>query len=813
MTFLISATLLGMFSIAAIVYGKGNVFTRVRAYLRNKYVRFVASTIRPELSNLAKKSHNKGEKAGYERGLAEGKNTWELLDSRTTPEERELDDSVYGPDLFNVTDEIRDQMKREVAAAVSAGLISEPTNQQWEMILSNHPSTCVLAGAGSGKSTTLVLRIVFMLAHLGVKMDELTVVSFTNDSCNDLREKLVKQAPHWNLPIDEGAAKEIVRTFHSALCRMGKAVLPGVIWFENIGRNNKNPDDPENPFASSINDDQVELLRPSYFELFEHDEVFRKAVLGMLEIETARELMTEDSTESYDKKELVIKRAGARDFELVKLLNERWAKKNLWPIDGIDPVPFEVFNKHGVSFYANGKIISSGTPVFLGTGSKKDDLFADGENVGQGDSAFTVTGSVGLKRKIMNWHFGKPSIFVVSSNALNSLSLRVKYLESQPPTKEAPMLEVRLNGEKGPSKLLEAFISQASFIESMGLEVTDFVRRMRPFKERDVDHHFCTALGRFWPHFERGLSKSKTMTFNRGFRILSKTPSDLSERSSFTLHCKPFTHLLIDEFQDISSQIVLMIKNAQRLLAIANKRPSIMAIGDDWQSIYGWRGSSPEFFIHFDRHFKVHDELGNKSNMCPMGENFRSIPEIVDDGNKVLAPVKIKTSKGVYSKMPKDEGDHGVKVIPQGKNDNNAYMKHIVAAVNQQYNEMSARPKGDKTKVLVIGRTNASIKTIEGQVGSKKGMLFRTIHRSKGLQAEAAIICEDCISEGPHPIRDRVYGLMKDFKCKSYEEAQSDEALRLAYVAVTRGIRRVYWFSGKGDGAAKTLVDPVAPGR
>jgi superfamily I DNA/RNA helicase len=50
----------------------------------------------------------------------------------------------------------------------------------------------VIAGAGSGKSTTLVLRVVLMVCYLGIRPQDVTVVSFTRASCKELREKLCK---------------------------------------------------------------------------------------------------------------------------------------------------------------------------------------------------------------------------------------------------------------------------------------------------------------------------------------------------------------------------------------------------------------------------------------------------------------------------------------------------------------------------------------------------------------------------------------------------------------------------------------------
>ena len=57
-------------------------------------------------------------------------------------------------------------MRERVAAAVRAGLIGAPSDEQWAMILCRAPLARIFAGAGSGKSSTLVLRVVFLLCHL-----------------------------------------------------------------------------------------------------------------------------------------------------------------------------------------------------------------------------------------------------------------------------------------------------------------------------------------------------------------------------------------------------------------------------------------------------------------------------------------------------------------------------------------------------------------------------------------------------------------------------------------------------------------------
>ncbi len=132
---------------------------------------------------------------------------------------------IYGPAMLAVEATQSQAMLEQVGRAVTAGLLSAPSDEQWAMIFSNHPLTRIFAGAGSGKSTTLVLRVVFMFCHLGIKPEQLTVISFTNASCAELREQLLKVLGFFNYPFDSVQARQCVRTFHSAMGVLAKSEL------------------------------------------------------------------------------------------------------------------------------------------------------------------------------------------------------------------------------------------------------------------------------------------------------------------------------------------------------------------------------------------------------------------------------------------------------------------------------------------------------------------------------------------------------------------------------------------------------------
>ncbi|MCY1537100.1 hypothetical protein D9M68_725850 [compost metagenome] len=56
-----------------------------------------------------------------------------------------------------------------------------------------------------------------------------------------------------------------------------------------------------------------------------------------------------------------------------------------------------------------------------------------------------------------------------------------------------------------------------------------------------------------------------------------------------------------------------------------------------------------------------------------------------------------------------------------------------------------------------------------------------------------------------HPLRNALYAYSGFFR-NSYDQAMTDESLRLAYVAITRGVSRVLWFTRKPQGATQVLV-------
>ncbi|MDH8602305.1 hypothetical protein QIH38_27385, partial [Klebsiella pneumoniae] len=74
--------------------------------------------------------------------------------------------------------------------------------------------------------------------------------------------------------------------------------------------------------------------------------------------------------------------------------------------------------------------------------------------------------------------------------------------ENEDSVTEVPFFDVKLAGELTETDIVELMYQQASFIESMGMEVGFAIKNIRNFKSKGLEYHFCCAIIMFWNYFE-----------------------------------------------------------------------------------------------------------------------------------------------------------------------------------------------------------------------------------------------------------------------------------------------------------------------
>ncbi|MEX0690350.1 MAG: UvrD-helicase domain-containing protein [Gemmatimonadales bacterium] len=100
-----------------------------------------------------------------------------------------------------------------------------------------------------------------------------------------------------------------------------------------------------------------------------------------------------------------------------------------------------------------------------------------------------------------------------------------------------------------------------------------------------------------------------------------------------------FQAVLVDEFQDTNRAQYLMVRS------LAGQHRELFAVGDDDQSIYGWRGAEVRNILDLQRDF-------TGTHIVRLEENYRSTQMILDAANAVIAENADRLGKTLFTKRP-----------------------------------------------------------------------------------------------------------------------------------------------------------------
>ncbi|WPP02083.1 UvrD-helicase domain-containing protein [Pseudomonas sp. HR96] len=678
---------------------------------------------------------------------------------------------------------LRKRIQAEVAQRLPAQ--AQPSAAQWRMIFSRTPATQVVAGAGAGKSTSLVLRLLVLHHYLGYELASTTVITFTRESRNDFIKKMLQVFDLWEIKLSQQQAGEVVRTFHSRLLPLVRS-LPGLAQvqaFETLGVQEQGASG--NPFDLRINDAQRALLNACYSALLTRDSRFRQLIAALRLQAFALKRLDRDHPE-VRKRMTVTALAAGRDEELCDLLEDQWYHAGVWPIEGIEPQRKAV-TINGGTFHCHGYIAELDAWVVLGV-----DPSADADMTRKG-ARLPVRAEWAVKRTLFQAFCDKPLIWLDTYQQGQRL-----WGALAGSSVAGPGFDYQVKGDTAAAPLLDAFAATAGFIENLGLDVSAAIGAMDHALLGD-DSGFLQALALFWPTFNDFLHQQPppVMTYNAMFATLGEqAPENLALVPDSLL--QGMTHLMVDEFQDISPQIVGWVRAClTEVRRRAVQRPaatSLLCVGDDWQSIYGWRGSAAHYFLAFDREFPA-----SKTTRVLLSDNYRSHQHIIDAAEHLVQPVRSLPGKRGKAR----EGLPTIAVQVFERNDRQ--LAQQVRAHHEAGDSILILFRKSSDKSLIYNELSNLLK-VDYSSGERRIRLL-TYHSAKGLQADAVFLVGDCRYASEPPYRNEVYrlaGFAEPGQADAYDAAQREEILRLAYVAVTRAVRHCYWYvePARGETAA-----------
>ncbi len=159
----------------------------------------------------------------------------------------------------------------------------------------------------------------------------------------------------------------------------------------------------------------------------------------------------------------------------------------------------------------------------------------------------------------------------------------------------------------------------------------------------------------------------------------------LAERpDTLKLWQQRFQYILVDEFQDICPLQYEVVK------MLAKPQDNLFIVGDDDQSIYGFRGSKPEIMLNFTKEYP-------KAEQVLLDVNYRSRQGIVDTAARLIAHNKMRFDKAVRAQNRQNDG---VKIYSFQSKSKQA---ESIALLIKQY---IALPDTKYSDIAILYRTN-----------------------------------------------------------------------------------------------------------
>ncbi len=236
---------------------------------------------------------------------------------------------------------------------------------------------------------------------------------------------------------------------------------------------------------------------------------------------------------------------------------------------------------------------------------------------------------------------------------------------------------------------------------------SDFIDIDNFFDFRD-ENPYNKTIFQVWAEYEKIKEKEKALDFDD--LILKSLKLLISDREVREHYLRKWTHLHIDEYQDTNK-----IQNTFVSILTNPDSNNIFVVGDDDQSIYGWRGSEVENILNFEKKFK-------KVKKIFLEENYRSTKNIIEASNSVIDKNNNRYPKKLYSN--KEEGEKIVIYNAFNEKDEAEFVAEEISGILKEWK----RDGGGKNEndIAILYRSNFQSRILE-EFLLKKGISYRVL--------------------------------------------------------------------------------------
>ncbi len=211
------------------------------------------------------------------------------------------------------------------------------------------------------------------------------------------------------------------------------------------------------------------------------------------------------------------------------------------------------------------------------------------------------------------------------------------------------------------------------------------------------------AASLVYDQWERTLRDANAVDFDDllvlPVRVLQQNPDRVAS------YRERFRFLLVDEYQDTNRAQYELVK----LLAGADG--NVLVVGDDDQSIYGWRGADIRNILDFERDFPT-------ATVVRLEDNYRSTPQVLDLANAVISENTGRRGKTLRATLP--PGDAVAQVATLDERDEAEFVAEEIVT-------LGSGPRAlDYREVAVLYRTNSQSRALEESL-RKRAIPYRLV--------------------------------------------------------------------------------------
>ena len=221
----------------------------------------------------------------------------------------------------------------------------------------------------------------------------------------------------------------------------------------------------------------------------------------------------------------------------------------------------------------------------------------------------------------------------------------------------------------------------------------------RELVERDINTKM-PAISQIFLNYQNRCKQANAMDFDD---LLTLTYTLFNEHEDIRRkYAERFQFVLVDEYQDTNSV-------QQRIvLQLTKDHQHVCVVGDDAQSIYGFRGANIDNILDFQQMFQ-------DTKLFKLEQNYRSTQRIVQAANSLIKKNERQIPKDVYSR-----NDEGERVILK-----EAYSDREEASiVCNEIKRLMRKENSDYNDFAILYRTNAQSRAFEDEM-LKQGISYR----------------------------------------------------------------------------------------